>query len=112
MEQLRLLGAELVLSFETEPTVPAINPQDVVLKSVEAAWSQSREGRNETIRQVQLFFAEWKKLEQEPVQEGHFVLLDVDVIETEPPVRLFSAVRFESERSFDGKMDERFNLGS
>ncbi|MFS8564546.1 MAG: hypothetical protein LVR00_09735 [Rhabdochlamydiaceae bacterium] len=94
VKQCSLKGAELVLSFETEPTVPAINPQDVVLKSVERP-VVNPDKVNETIRQVQLFFAEWKKLEEEPVQEGHFVLLDVDVIETEPPVRLFSGVRFE-----------------
>ena len=39
----------------------------------------------ETIRQVQLFFAEWKHITDRPVQEGDFVLLDVDVIEEDPP---------------------------
>ena len=89
-----LEGADLVLSFETEPTVPVINPHDVVLKDVERP-AVNPDKVNETIRQVQLFFAEWKKLEEEPIQEGHFVILDVDVIETEPPVGLFSGVRFE-----------------
>jgi trigger factor len=89
-----LEGAELILSFETEPTVPAINPHDVVLKEVERP-AVNADKVNETIRQVQLFFAEWKKLEEDPIQEGNFVILDVDVIETEPPVGLFSGVRFE-----------------
>lgn len=94
VKECSLKGADLVLSFETEPTVPTINPQDVVLKSVERP-AVNPDKVNETIRQVQLFFAEWRKLEEESVQEGNFVLLDVDVIETEPPVKLFSGVRFE-----------------
>ncbi len=94
VQKCTLQGADLILSFETEPTVPAITPQDITLKNVDRPLVNP-DKINETIRQVQLFFAEWKKLEEEPVQEGHFVLLDVDVIETEPSVGLFSGVRFE-----------------
>ena len=50
---------------------------------------------DETIRQVQLFFATWEHVHDRPVQEGDFVLLDVDVIEDTPPTPLFSNTRFE-----------------
>ena len=89
-----LEGAELLLSFETEPTVPTISPHEIILKEVDRP-AVNPDKVNETIRQVQLFFAEWKKLEEESIQEGNFVILDVDVIETDPPVGLFSGVRFE-----------------
>ncbi len=94
VKECSLAGAKLVLSFEVEPTVPTIDPHTIVLKDVERP-AVNPDKVNETIRQVQLFFAEWKKLEEEPIKEGDFVILDVDVIETEPPVGLFSGVRFE-----------------
>ena len=50
---------------------------------------------SETIRQVQLFFATWKNIEDRPVQEGDFVLLDVEDLETDPPTSVFSNTRFE-----------------
>ncbi len=86
-------GANLILFFETEPTIPMINPQDITLKKVERP-AVNEDKVNETIRQIQLFFASWKKLDR-PIQENDFVLLDVDLIEEDPPRKLFADVRFE-----------------
>lgn len=86
-------GAHLILFFETEPTVPTINPQEITLKKVERP-AVNEDKVNETIRQLQFFFAEWKKIDR-PIQEGDFVILDVDVIEEDPPHKLFAGVRFE-----------------
>ncbi len=87
-------GAKLILFFETEPTIPVIDPQTVTLKKVERP-EVNDEKVEETIRQVRLFFAEWKKVDDRPIQEHDFVLLDVDIIEEEPARSLFSGVRFE-----------------
>jgi trigger factor len=87
-------GAKLILFFETEPTIPTIDPSTVTLKTVERP-EVSDKKVEETIRQVQLFFAQWTPVESRPIQEGDFVLLDVDVIEEEPARPLFSQVRFE-----------------
>ncbi len=87
-------GAKLILFFETEPTIPTIDPQTITLKKVERP-EVNDEKVEETIRQVQLFFAEWKRVDGRPIQEHDFVLLDVDVIEEEPARPLFSGVRFE-----------------
>lgn len=87
-------GAKLILSFETEPTIPLIDPKTITLKKVERP-EVNDEKIEETIRQVQLFFAEWKRVDERGIEEGDFVILDVDVIEEEPVRPLFSGVRFE-----------------
>ncbi|MGE5196877.1 MAG: trigger factor [Anaerolineae bacterium] len=87
-------GAELTLSFETDPEVPVVDASSIELKKIERP-EVSPEKVNETIRQVQLFFAEWQKIPDRQVQEGDFVLLDVDIIEQDPPQKLFSNTRFE-----------------
>ncbi|MBI2742946.1 MAG: trigger factor [Chlamydiales bacterium] len=88
-------GAKLFLTFDTQPKLPTINPKEIQLKEVPRP-EVNDEKVEETIRQVQLFFAEWKEIKDRPVKEGDYVLLDVDVIDEEPPVRLFSNTRFEA----------------
>ena len=87
-------GARLVLFFETEPTLPTIDPKAITLKAVERP-EVSPEKIEETVRQVRLFFAQWQSVADRPVQEGDFLLLDVDIIDEDPPRTLFSGTRFE-----------------
>ncbi|HEX4839136.1 MAG TPA: trigger factor [Rhabdochlamydiaceae bacterium] len=98
-------GSSLLLFFETEPTIPQINPKDITLKAVERP-AVNDDKVNETMRQLQLFFAEWRKMDR-PIQENDFVILDVDVIDEEPPRKLFADVRFEvTDRSMAKWMKE------
>jgi trigger factor len=87
-------GALLIISLETEPTVPRVDAKQLQLKPVKRP-EVNEDKINETIRQIQLFFANWQHVHDRPVQEGNFVLLDVDVIEDHPPTPLFSHTRFE-----------------
>jgi len=87
-------GALLTLTFETEPTVPHVDPKQLQLKSIKRP-AVDEDKISETIRQVQLFFATWHPVQDRPAQVGDFVLLDVDVIEETPATSLFSNTRFE-----------------
>lgn len=87
-------GALLTLAFETEPKVPHIDPKQMQLKSVKRP-DVNDDKIDETMRQVQLFFATWHHVHDRAVQEGDFVLLDVDVIEETPHTPLFNNTRFE-----------------
>ena len=61
--------------------------QMITLKTVERP-EVNEDKVDETMRQVQLFFAEWKRMDG-AIEENDFVLLDVDVIEEEPARPLF-----------------------
>lgn len=87
-------GADLTLSFETEPEIPLIDPKEIQLKAVKRP-EVNADKVQETIRQVRLFFAEWVPIKGRPVQAGDFVILDVDLIEETPASQLFSNTRFE-----------------
>jgi trigger factor len=87
-------GALLQLFLEVEPKAPHVDPKKLVLKPVKRP-EVNAEKIDETIKQVQLFFAEWHSVKDRPIQTGDFVLLDVDVIDEAPAVPLFSATRFE-----------------
>lgn len=87
-------GALLTLALETEPKAPHVDPQQLQLKSIKRP--EVNEAKiDETVRQTQLFFANWQHIHDRPIQEGDFVLLDVDVIEDHPPTPLFTHTRFE-----------------
>ncbi len=87
-------GAKLTLTFETEPVLPVVDPKKIQLKAVPRP-EVNEEKVEETIRQVRLFFATWTQVNDRAAKEKDFVLLDVDVIEEEPPLKLFSNTRFE-----------------
>jgi trigger factor len=87
-------GAELQYTFETEPTVPSVDaklfvPQPVAKKEV------GEKEVNEAIRQMSFFYAKWEQVEDRPVQEGDFIMIDLDTVEGEETKRVFDKVRFE-----------------
>jgi trigger factor len=87
-------GAELTLTFEVEPQVPSVDPKLFSPTEVEKP-EVNDEKVEETIRQVRFFFANWQKIENRPVQEGDFVILNVDIIDGSPEESLFKETRFE-----------------
>jgi trigger factor len=87
-------GAKLTLSFETIPEIPVVDPSKFALEEVKRP-ETSPAKVDETIRQSQLFFAKWKPVLDRPVKEGDYVILNVDIIERDPPQKLFTNTRFE-----------------
>ena len=86
--------ASLTLTMETEPEIPTVDPKTFEAKPVKRP-VVNKEKIAETVRQILFFFAEWKQVEGRPIQEGDFVILDVDALEQEPNTALFSNTRFE-----------------
>lgn len=87
-------GAKVTLSFETVPSVPAVDPAKCVLNAVKRP-EVNEEKVDETIRQTQMFFSKWVPVEGRAVEEGDFLILDVEVLDQDPPQMLFSNTRFE-----------------
>ena len=87
-------GADLLYTFETEPVVPSVDVQLFVPKPVE----KKEVGEiqvNEAIRQMAFFYAKWESVEDRPVQEGDFIMIDLDTMEGDEKKRIFNQVRFE-----------------
>lgn len=87
-------GAELKFVFETEPVVPSVDPKLFVPKPVERKEVGEKQV-NEAIRQMSFFYAKWELIEDRPVQEGDFIIIDLDTVDGDSVQRVFNQVRFE-----------------
>ncbi len=86
--------AELSVTFEAEPIVPTVDPKNLELKKVERPVVDEKKVE-ETIRQMQFFFAKWSIVQDRGVEMGDLILLDIEDMEASPPQKVFSSVRFE-----------------
>jgi trigger factor len=92
-------GATLTYSYESEPEIPKVEPKDFHLKELTQHEITDKE-LDEALRQSQFFFANWKNIEDRPVQIGDYLILDVEAIDSHPHQKVLSDVRFEvSEKS-------------
>jgi trigger factor len=87
-------GMDLVFSFETEPTIPSVNPSLFVPKPVNRPEVTEKQ-IEEAVRQVRFFFAEWKLIDNRPIQAGDYVMINLDTIEGDVPHQVFHQIRFE-----------------
>ncbi len=87
-------GAELVFNFETDPVPPSVNPFLFTSKSVNRPEVGEKQ-IEEAIRQMVFFFAEWKPVEDRPIQDGDYIMIDLDTIEDDVPQKVFHHIRFE-----------------
>jgi trigger factor len=86
-------GAELSFSFDTEPEVPSVDPKLFELKPVETAEVGDKQV-DEAIQQMRYFYADWKSVSDRPIQDGDYIMIDLDTLD-EPPQNVFHHVRFE-----------------
>jgi len=87
---------ELVLSFETSPTIPVVDVSLCTLNPVIRP-EVNEEKVKETIRQALFFYAKWDTISGKPVSEGDFVILDGEIVNDEGTVlsSVFKGTRFE-----------------
>lgn len=96
--------AKISIFLEIDPTTPSIDPAQCSVTKTTAA-EPTEEQVSEGVRQTLFFFAEWAPISDRPVQEGDFLILDADVIETATPTPLFRGTRFEvSDKSMSSWM--------
>lgn len=87
-------GAEMTFTFEGEPLVPPIEYDKIEITKEEQV-EITPEKVDETVRQIQIFFAEYKEITDRKAQEGDFVTIDVDIIDEDPPQKALTNSRFE-----------------
>jgi trigger factor len=85
---------KLYFAFEAEPTLPALDFGAFSLAKTETEEVDEKRVEEE-IDQVRSFYANWEQIEDRAVEEGDFVLLDIDDLDQDPPARVFNAARFE-----------------
>ena len=85
---------KFIFSFECEPTVPDLNPADFKLKEIEKEEIDDTRIEKE-IDQVRSFYANWEQVEDRPIEDGDFLVLDIEDLDQDPPVKVFNGARFE-----------------
>ena len=85
---------KLFFAFEAEPTIPELNMADFNLPTLKEEKVDEKRVDAE-IDSVRSFYANWEQIEDRAVQDGDFVLLDIDDLDGETPSRVFNAARFE-----------------
>jgi trigger factor len=104
------LGAELSFSFETEPTIPTVDPKEFILKE-EAPVVVEEKQLEEAIHQARYYFAEWIPVTDRGIQEGDAIMIDLDLIDGEPQ-KVFNHVRFEVSKSRMAQWMQNLVLGA
>lgn len=87
-------GADLLFSFETEPKVPPVDLAGFSLEPIEYK-EASEEQIQEAILQMRFFYAQWKPVEDRPVQDGDYITINLDTVEGDVLQNVFRHVRFE-----------------
>lgn len=92
----------LVFSFETEPSVPSVDVKRFVASDVKRAEVGEKQ-IEEAIRQMRFYYATWTPVTERGVQEGDYVLINLDTIDGDVAQNVFNHIRFEvsSERMAD-----------
>lgn len=87
-------GAELVFAYETEPKIPSVDPKLFVPKPVKRA-EVAQKQIDEAVRQMMFFYAQWKPITERPIQDGDYIMIDLDTIDGETVQKVFHHIRFE-----------------
>lgn len=85
--------AKMTFSFETEPTPPSIPVEKCTIKEPKKDKIGKKEV-DEAIRQLRFFFAKWTPITDRPIEEGDFVIIDLETID-EPKQKVYADTRFE-----------------
>lgn len=73
-------GAELVVTFESRPEIPEINPKEITLKNVTPTVVTEKDIKDR-LYELQLNQATWEDVEGRGIQEGDFVSLDIESLD-------------------------------
>lgn len=85
-------GTKVVFSYETYPTVPDVKVDGITFTTPEKKEITEKD-IDKTIKEIQLYHAAWEEVKDRAVQEGDFVVIDIDVLD-EPPFKAYEDSRF------------------
>lgn len=85
-------GLEIIFNFETFPEMPNVKFDNLKLESPKKEEVKTSDIER-TLKELQLYHAKWTEVKDRPVQEGDFVVIDIDVLE-EPSYKAYESSRF------------------
>lgn len=85
---------KMYFAFEAEPTLPTLDYKSFTLPKTETKEIDEKRLQEE-IDGIRSFYTNWEKVEDRPVEEGDFVLLNIDDLDQDLPARVFNEARFE-----------------
>lgn len=103
-------GAELTFSFDTEPEIPTVDPKLFHPSPVERKEIGDKE-IDEAIFQTRFYFAKWKPITDRGVQEGDYIMIDLDTVEDEPK-KVFNGIRFQVSKERMANWMQQMVLGA
>lgn len=92
-------SGEIILFFEAYPEVPTIDPKQIELPQ-EALTNDIQvtdKDFEQELARVQQFLGEWKAVDR-PIQENDFLILDIDDIDQDPPVKAFADINLKASK--------------
>jgi len=98
LKNMRADGASLLFSFEVEPKLPTIDCsafQETPIKRPEVSDREIEEA----IRQMRFFYAKWTSVTDRPIQDGDYIMINLDTIDNGTPTPVFNQIRFEVSKS-------------
>lgn len=87
-------SADVSFRYETYPQVPNVNVDDISITPVPIKETTALDIEH-TIRQIQLYHGHFHDVVDRPVQDEDFVIVDIEVIDEEPPFKAYENSRFQ-----------------
>ncbi len=84
-------GAQFTIEFETRPTIPSVDIQDIRLKKIEPR-PVTPDMVEHSLKNLRLHYIEWEEIHDRAVQKGDYIDVDVDTLE-EPKHQLMTNTR-------------------
>jgi trigger factor len=102
-------GSQLLLEYESRPTIPTIDIEAFQLKPVVTS-PVTPKAIEETLHQIQLKLGTWNTITDRPVEEGDFVDLDIEALENHPR-SICQDMRFEVAQDHMGAWMRKLIIG-
>jgi trigger factor len=102
-------SVEITYQYEIFPEVKDVELDSIKIEPV-ASEPITQAQIDQTIREIQLYHADWKVIEDRPVQEGDFVVVDIDVL-GDHPFKAYENSRFQVKEKWMPEWARKLVLG-
>jgi trigger factor len=89
-----VIGADMTYQFEVEPMTPSVKLEEIHMPHVKHE-EVTEEKLSETIDSIRRYFSRLDVVKDRPAQDGDFVIIDIDDLDSNPPQKVFNKMRFE-----------------